>query len=118
VLDKQCNGAAGAYTGVAGVFSTDTPTSHVNLTNTNRYQILRRYIYSLNQTAGATTAWNGTKVNLKMYRKCNIPIEYDSVATDGSLATIRSNNIFVCVDAAINSATTFIGNFRVRYSDK
>jgi len=114
VLDKQCNGAAAAYTDVF-VQSVATQFFH-NLANSGRFVVLKKWVGTFNSGAGVSTAYNPVTKHIDWYKKCNIPIEYSS--TTGAITEIRSNNIFL-IAGAYNSDDTIgvVGNVRVRFSD-
>lgn len=118
VLDKQCNGAAAAIT---DIFTTaDMATNLRFLANSSRFVILKRWDWTQNPSAGATTAYNLNKRNFSYFRKCNIPIEFSS--TTGVITEIRSNNIFVVGgsdNVAIDDDTvTFQVTWRLKFSDQ
>lgn len=114
VLDKQCNGAAAAVTDV--LTSGDMWDAQMNLSNSNRFRILGKWTHNFNATAGVTTAYNSTRHLMEKYIACNIPIEFSG--TDGTLGTIRSNNIFLLAGSAGGDDTcTVDGTCRLRFSD-
>ncbi len=118
--DKQANGAAAAVT---DILETGALLSHYNLANQNRFKILYDQtrnvpINALGQTAAGTFSTVSTDFKWEINLKMNIPIEFDNTATDGSIATIRSNNIGI-IGLSITDAgaplLTYIS--RLRYSD-
>lgn len=116
VLDTQANGAYPSYT---DVFETDTPLSHLNLANSQRFRILKRWVMSLEANtynSGAGTYSNPRRI-IKFYKRCNIPLEFSS--TTGAITEIRSNNIFVMwsSNTAGDDLTTADLNFRLRFED-
>jgi len=116
VWDKQCNGAAAAVTDV--MTSNALGTALVNMANSERFVILKRWRITLQPGAGVTTAYNNTSRSLDYFKKCNIPIEYNSTA--GAITEIRSNNLFLLAGADTNGGddvVQFLGTTRVRYSD-
>jgi len=117
VLDTQTNGAfpSGTYT---DVFETDSPLSFLNLANSQRFRILKRWFGVLNQNAGdGSGAYQAVRRSIKFHKACNIPIEYSS--TTGAITEIRTNNIFVMwdCDAGADDAVTVAMNWRLRFSD-
>ncbi len=121
--DKQANGAAATMSEIINSSGTVDYLSFRDLSNSGRFKILYDHSRPLNSQAVLQDA-AGTGDNLpqtflfNVNWKCNIPIEYDSSAADGSLATIRSNNIgimTVCHEAAV--APTIEYNCRVRFVD-
>lgn len=115
VLDKQCNGAAAAITDVLS--ANTVTTAFVNLANSERFVILKSFVYSFNPAAGVQTAFNTVSQRIEFYKKCNIPIEYSS--TTGAITEIRSNNLFLIAGGDGNSddLVQVRANCRVRFSD-
>jgi len=115
VLDKQCNGAAAAATDV--FTSTAAQTALINLANSERFVILKKWVWSFNSSAGVTTAYNNTRREFEYYRRCNIPIEFSS--TTGAITEIKSNNLFLLAGAVGGDDTSGVtGICRVRFSDQ
>lgn len=114
-LDKQCNGATALAT---DILEDANYQSFNNLANKSRFRTLMDRTYDLNPSA----AGNGTandimplKVTDSLYKKVNIPIEFDG--TTGAITEIRSNNIGVLMVADINDIATFDSKMRLRFSD-
>jgi len=112
VLDTQCNGAAAAVTDV--FTSANAWSSMMNLSNSSRFRILKRFIIPVNPSAGATTAYNETVKPFEWFKRCNIPMQFSS--TTGAITEIRTNNVFL-IAGAVNSddLLQFSGNARVRF---
>lgn len=115
VLDKQCNGAAAAVTDV--FTSSSLLTAMHNLSNSQRFVILKKVKMLFEPKAGATTAYNNTVKAVEFYKKCNIPLEFSS--TTGAITEIRSNNVFLLAgtDGGSDDTVTCVGTVRVRFSD-
>lgn len=114
VLDKQCNGANPTY---ANIFSGTTPHQLLNLDNSDRFQVLRRFqgvlgSQSLN-TAG--TAFSDVRDIISFYKQCNIPIKFD--ADNGDVTDLASNNLVLAWSTSSNNLIAADFNFRIRYSD-
>ncbi len=115
-LDKQCNGATAA---VLDLIETADVRSYRNLSNSGRFVFLHDKIYSLNYNnlasdgAGLVSSTQKS-MSLSVYKKCNIPIEYNSTA--GAITEIRSNNLGVLLISA-NATVGFESRFRLRFSD-
>ncbi len=117
--DKQANGAAATVTGI--LESADYQ-SFNQLANKSRFRTLYECVHNINRmvagTDGANTVGSpvvlngGNVINLKL----NMPIEYDNTATDGSIATMRSNNIGLLLISGSGTAG-FLSSARVRFSD-
>jgi len=113
VLDTQCNGAAAA---VADVFSGGTTIykDMLNLSNSGRFRILKHFSHDYAATAGATTAYNNIVKQIEFFKKCNIPMQYNSTA--GAITEIRSNNLFLIAGSVANDdLVTVTGNCRLRF---
>jgi len=120
LLDTQCNGAAAAASGDAGVFTSNaTSTTMVNLANSGRFRILKKWEWNFNPPAGATTGFNTVNRSFSFFKKCDIPLEFDASADTGALTTIRSNNLFLVAGAtaAIDDLVSVAGTCRLRFSD-
>ncbi len=117
--DKQCNGAAATVTGLV---ETSDYQSFNNLANKNRFNILMDRTYQLNATAGSgrgatdTLSYGEHTVQDSFYKKCTIPIEYDS--TTGAITEIRSNNIGVMIFGATGGISSFGSKMRLRFTDQ
>lgn len=124
-LDKQCNGAEASPLEIMKTNNTGTDyivvDSFRNLENISRFQILFDKTYTLTPPTNltATTVVNPGK-HIYFNRNVNIPIEFDTTANDGSLTTIRSNNIgflYIPDSNTVDSFDVHTGLCRIRYSD-
>jgi len=118
--DTQCNGAAATVSGATGIFTgTDLPTTNMNLANGQRFKILKKWVIAFNPGAGVTTAYSKVIRPWTFYKKCQIPLEFDSAADTGAITTIRSNNIFLVAGTDGNSddQISVAGSCRLRFSD-
>jgi len=114
ILDKQCNGAAATQSEI--FTSADIRTALRNLDNSERFVILKKFQVDLTSSAGVTTAYNNSCKSIQWYKKCDIPIIWDS--TTGAITEIRSNNIFLyCGSAPQDDLVTFTGTVRLRFAD-
>lgn len=113
VLDTQANGAAAAVTDV--FTSSNMGTNMLNLNNSGRFRILKKFVLNINPPAGATTAYNTVTRALEWYKRCNIKMDWSS--TTGAIGEIRSNNIFLLAGAAGNTDDSigFTGTCRLRF---
>lgn len=115
VLDKQANGAAAS---IGDVFELDDlPVSFLNLANSQRFSILKKWVHAWNPTAGVSTAWTRMNRAVNWSKKCNIPLEFSS--TTGAITEIRSNNIFLMAgcNTGMDDLVQVTGTVRLRYSD-
>lgn len=117
--DTQCNGAAPTPNNILNF--TGQP---VSVNSFNNIENSRRFITICDETtevtpytSNAALANNPRYVPFEIFKKVNIPIVYDSSATTGALATIRSNNI-LGVAVSPDAETQVVFNCRLRYSDK
>lgn len=114
VLDKQANGAAAAMT---DVFTGTSATQALhNLSNSQRFVVLKKWVQTMTSPAGVSTAYNNVLQHIDWYTKCNIPLEFSG--TTGAITELRSNNVFLLAGANnTDDAITVSGNVRVRFSD-
>lgn len=118
VQDTQCNGAAATVADDnSGIFIGTGANASVAvrcLANSDRFRILKKWTIPLVASAGVTTAYNNVSKPVEMYKKCNIPIEYDASVTTGALTSIRSNNIFLVAGTAGGSDDTITCSMTAR----
>lgn len=119
ILDTQCNGAAAT---AADVFTqTNFTISHTNVANSQRFRILKIFKGRHHVTGGATTAYaTSAPIVHDYYKKVNIPIVWDNTAITGSVATTRSNNLFLMASSGTGQGTnddlvTVEGECRLRF---
>lgn len=115
VLDKQANGAAAGITDV--LTGNGMQIAFNNLSNSQRFMILKKFKWTMVPTAGVTTAYNNTTKHFEKFKKCNIPLEFSS--TTGAITELRSNNVFLLAgtDGLSDDTITMNGACRVRFSD-
>jgi len=116
MLDTQANGAAAAITDVF-TSGTNLPSALRNLSNVDRFRVLKKIKMQYSPKAGVTTAYNTETIHKEVYLKnLHIPLEFSS--TTGAITEIRSNNIFLCAGAyGLDDVATVAGNCRVRFDD-
>lgn len=115
IQDTQANGAAA---GVTDVFTgTNLPTALLNLANSSRFRILKKWKHNWGASAGVSGAYNNTARYIDWYKKCNIPMEFSS--TTGAITEIKSNNIFLMAGTtaptALDDAVDVAGQVRLRF---
>ncbi len=92
-----------------------------NLANKGRFRVLMDRTYSLNYTSmasdgAAVVSQAATTMHDSFFKKCNIPIEFDSTA--GAITEIKSNNIGVLmIGQDSGDASTFFSKMRLRFVD-
>ncbi len=116
-LDKQCNGATAAVT---GILESDNFQSFRNLANSSRFQVLMDKEHSINYAAAASDnaaviSQPGAVRHYSFYKTCTIPLEFDS--TTGALTEIRSNNLGVLILSDQGAVCGFESKMRLRFSD-
>jgi len=112
VLDTQCNGAAAAITDV--FTSNAMATNLLQLNNSGRFRIMKKWVLPFNAGAGVTTAYNNVIIPIEFYKKCNIKVDWSS--TTGAITEIRSNNLFLCAGMApSDDLVSFTGTCRLRF---
>ncbi len=116
-LDKQCNGATATALGILEVVGID---GYRNLANSGRFQILFDHRAVLNyQTlshfAVNSFAFSAVQRNFSFFKKCTIPIEFDS--TTGALTEVRSNNLGILIISE-GGTGSIASSIRLRFSDQ
>ncbi len=115
--DKQANGATATVT---GIMESATLDSYRNLANGSRFRVLYNKVVVMNTAAGSgrgttdTLSYSETTAYRQMYKKCNIPLEFDS--TTGAITELRSNNIgyLAFTDTGLVDVEV---HWRLRFSD-
>lgn len=113
IQDTQCNGAAAALT---DIYTSNPLVTGVNLANSSRFKILKKWVHNWNPLAGVTTAYCNVTNYVDYYKKCNIPLEFSG--TTGVITELKSNNLFLLVGAsaaAIDNLVSVNGICRVRF---
>ncbi len=114
-IDKQANGATAATTDL--LESADFQ-SFNNLSNSGRFRTILDRTIDILRTNGAgdgtTNDAAGTNINGTFFKKCAIPIEFNS--TTGAITEIRSNNIGVMLFSH-GGVCGFESKIRLRFSD-
>lgn len=117
VLDKQCNGAAAAITDV--LTSSNMSLGMVNMANSERFVILKRFIVPFQAGAGVSGAYGQDRKALEFFHKCSIPMEWSS--TTGAIAEIKSHNLFLLAGneggTGTDDSVSIVGTCRLRFSD-
>ncbi len=113
--DKQTNGATAAVT---DILETADFQSFNNLANSSRFKILLDKAYAMN---GVGLAGDGTTIDSPshitrgtFFKKCNIPIEYNS--TTGAIGEQRTNNIGLLL-LSRSGLIAFSSKMRLRFTD-
>ena len=118
-VDRQANGAVPvAISDLIQTMpgATTNFNSFRNMDNVDRFVILKDKTYTLNPpTQNAALGSCQTLREIKMNKKCNIPLEFSS--TTGAITEIRSNNILCLFINAADNLTNFAFTVRVKYSD-
>lgn len=112
IQDTQANGAAAA---VLDVFtSTAAASNNLNLENSKRFRILKKWVVPMNCTAGVTTAYSPMAVPIEFFKKINIPMQFGTAAVD--ITQIRTNNLFLMAGTGQqDDLTQFAGSCRLRF---
>lgn len=116
-LDKQANGATAAVT---DILETATIQSMNNLTNVQRFYILKDKLFELKARSAicqgasdAVTTGEDCKY-FSVFKKCNIPLEFSGAA--GAITELRSTNIGVlCLTTSGLISLAYTA--RVRFSE-
>lgn len=122
VQDTQANGAAATVADAnSGIFTNaNLALAARTIVNTERFRVLKAWTVEMNSQAGVSGAFNGLMKAFSFYKTCDIPLLFDASAADGSLPTIRTNNIFlVAGTGGLNDdEVTVNGLCRLRFSDR
>lgn len=120
VLDKQANGANATYT---DVYASNSITAPRNLSNAERFFVLKEWqMIPKHPAVGTTDNWatqansvaNCPHTEMEFYKRVRIPLEFSS--TTGAITEIRSNNLFlVGMSSSGDDIQTVIGTARVRF---
>ncbi len=117
VQDTQTNGAPFVAT---DLIDADVFDEFRNLANSRRFKILHKSVFSMNAggaaPSGAALVFSEFQRKLNVNVRCNIPIEYDNTASDGSIGTVRTNNVY-WVTQAESGVSGIAANARIRYTD-
>jgi len=113
--DTQTNGATAT---VLDILESADVNSFRNLANSKRFRILYDRVHVIQSQAATITSADVVVTQkairlISYYVNVNIPVEYDG--TDGTLSTIKSNNISVLYISKDNR-TEIQGEYRVRYT--
>lgn len=112
VWDKQANGAAAAVT---DVFTTTAMYSNMlNVENSQRFIILKKFVVPFRPGAGVTTAYNNTVQPLEFFKKLNITMDFGTAAVD--ITQVRTNNLFLIAGSVTSDdLISFTGTCRLRF---
>lgn len=115
VLDKQCNGAAAAVTDI--LTGTNMTTALVNMANSDRFRIIRRWTKCMQAGAGVSGAFGRDAWQIDDFIKLNFQLEFSS--TTGAITELKSNNLFIIAgsDQTTDDEVTFSGTARLRFTD-
>lgn len=113
VQDMQCNGAAAAVTDVmtnATLFK-----NYLNLSNSGRFKILKKWNEVLTCPAGTSAAYNTQTRYIEWFQKCSIPLEFSGAT--GAITELKSNNIFLMAgtNGTEDDVAVFTGKCRLRF---
>ncbi len=117
VQDKQTNGAIFLP---ANFVDTDVFDSFRNLAESSRFRVLYKKVFTVNAggaaASGAAFTFSENVRSINCNVNCTVPIEYNNTADDGTIATVRSNNLYWVTQSSAG-ITAIVANVRVRYTD-
>lgn len=117
VQDRQANGAAAAVTDV--MTSSLLTSGMINMSNSSRFKIHRRWVVPLNVTASRVggTVLNHWITTMEYFQKVGVAVEFSG--TTGVIGEIKSNNLFVIMgcNTEADGLIQFEGACRIRFSD-
>ncbi len=112
VLDKQANGAPAT---ILDILESADEKSFNNLSNNQRFMVLKDWYGAMNKTADIGTNINSTQRVLTYFKNCNIPVEFSS--TTGAIGEIRSNNLLLLGISATGTTISLSHTTRIRFAD-
>lgn len=123
IMDAQPNGANPAIT---DIYSSADPTGMLNLNNRDRFKVLKEKVwvfdpYTLVSTGVGNEAAHTNQIRtLKIFKKCDIPVFFNS-GNAGTEADLASNNILMVIrstyPAAAGNETSCSIKTRCRFID-
>jgi len=114
-LDRQNYGntAASATLLWTNVFNTTAVESLRNLNMAKRYKVLWQRRYAISPQSAGDDAFN-----IKYYRRCYIPVEYNSDSTGGAFTDFLKGILFIqCAGTEPTNGCNVVGYVRIRYTD-
>jgi len=116
VQDTQVNGSLPTY---LDVYEDSGVNSWLNLENSRRFKILKTKYVIMNRMTAGPINFGQVIHQFKMVKKVNIPIDYNSAGTAGTIGELRSNGIFLMASASSgDDLVQYAFHTRVRYSDQ
>ncbi len=112
VLDKQANGAPAT---IVDVLETADEKSFNNLSNSQRFLVLKDWYGAINKTADIGTNVNSQQKVLSFFKSCSIPIEFS--AATGAIGEIRSNNLLLLGLSSSGATISMSHTTRIRFAD-
>lgn len=117
IQDKQTNGALGT---IENILETNDINAFRNLENIHRFVVLKDMQVRMppKQINTAATTSMIQCVPFSINTNLNIPIDYDSSATTGAIATQRSNGLFLIALTFNTNQSDITATCRIRFQDK
>jgi hypothetical protein len=120
VQDTQCNGTQATASEVFDGSITSVPGQHMRLLeNSSRFKILMHQQMDLNSpgpSPGAPTFYAPVQEQRTYFKKLNIPMIWSATSTLGTIATRRSNSLFV-IFGSVYGMTQLQFVCRLRFRD-
>lgn len=114
VLDKESNGVA---PGILDIFTDSNLTvANVNLANSARFTIIKKWVHNFNPGAGVSTAYSHRNKVIDYYAKANIPIKWAASNSSGTAAGVTQNQLYI-VQSGTSTECRMEGTFRIRFAD-
>lgn len=100
VQDKQANGATATAAGDGNsVFtSANAAAALIELTNADRFTILKKWVMDFNSSAGAAAALNNVSQHIEYFKALDMPMTFGTAAVD--ITQIKFNNLFLVAGAS------------------
>lgn len=114
IQDTQANGAMPVFTDIFD--NANCRQAFREIQYAQRFKVLKHWVLTFNPAAGATTAYNNVIRPISWYKKCAIPIQYNSTA--GAITEMPGNNIFFAAGSTTADDTvTITASVRFRFQD-
>jgi len=118
ILDSQANGALPAVTDI--FTSVNLEVANINIENSKRFRIIRKWCVDLNPQAGVSAGYNNISKCFDTFLKVNTVIDFDKDTTTGAIADIKSKNyimVYGLTDITVSGGTSIDGTCRIRFDD-
>lgn len=119
IYDEQPNAGTPVIT---DFFTASSSVAFMNLNNRDRFKVIaewEEYIGGINNTATQSYAMGACGANVKIFRKCNLPVIRNGASTGGAAANLATGALWLVTIGAVASSNSSNCNLaaRIRFSD-